>query len=517
MSEQLPGANAAPGAASLSGLFSVDADAHLRKLAASMFPTPAQLPVELVRAALGRGAGTVAVEVRRRLLEVADDGAAIAEAEWRALGCALDGSRPALEREQAIAALHESARPGIGPLAALLPGALDILIASPGAGSRPGLRLAGGTLRFVPLAGPRPGTRIVVRRRHGDADAERRLLAELCAGVDAAISLNGRAIEKKPILRRALVRQALEPGPTAGAPRSAVSVPARGEICRIWLLDRQIPWQLFTSASCAGLVFDAALESRVPATAAEFTALADAAAGLYDWLCERYPSFPPPWQERIEELVFRRIRAANDPRLSSTFAPFRLLGSPRRLSLDDVRRRAQAGPLTALPAGSDPGRFLDPLQEALLLTPRQIDFLANDAGVPLSVPPAAADGRGLPGRIMAALRRAAVRRLARLPRRRLQEATGLRPDEERLCREMEAQLREHVAVPLPPAVRVAMAAGRGLFPSSWRAGAGRSVLWLRRDHPLVRAAARSVGRDRANAELAWAALAPRPLLTAGGS
>lgn len=517
MSELPPATDAAAGASSLAGLFSVDADAHLRKLAASMFPTPAQLPVELVRAALGRGAGTVAVEIRRRRLDVVDDGAAIADEEWRALCCALDGSRPALEREQAIAVLHESARPGIGPLAALLPGAREILIASPGAGSRPGLRLAGGTLRSIPQAGGQPGTRIVVRRRHGDAGAERRLLAELCAGVDAVISLNGRAIEKKPILRRALVRKALKPGLSAGAALSAVSVPARGEICRIWLLDRQIPWQLFTSASCAGLVFDAALESRVPATAAEFTALADAAAGLYGWLCSRYPSFPLPWQERIEELVFRRIRATGDARLSSAFAPFRLLGSPRRLSLDEVRRRAQAGPLTALPAGDDPARFPGPFHDALLLTPRQIDFLANDAGVPLSVPPAAADGGGLAARLAAFLRRAGLRLLARLPRRRLREAPGLRPDEERLCREMESQLREHAPFPLRPGVRVAMTPGRGLFPSSWRAGAERSVLWLRREHPLVRAAARRVGRDRANAELAWMALAPRPLLTAGGS
>ncbi len=516
MGEPRPEAIAQPGAAGMAGLFSIDADAHLRKLAASMFPTPAQLPVELVRAALGRGAGTVTVEIRRRRLVVADDGGAIAEEEWLALACALDGSRPTLERERAIAALHDSARPGIGPLAALVPGARDILISSPGAGARPDLRHAGGTLRFIPALAAPAGTRVVIRRRHGAAAAERRLLAELCAGADAAISLNGRAIDKKPVLRRALVRRSLEPK-AAGDRRGAVAVPARGEICRIWLLDRGIPWQLFTSASCAGLVFDAALESRSPATAAEFTAMADAAADLYAWLCERYPAFPEPWQERIEDLVFRRIRATGDPRLSSALAPFRLLGSPRRLSLDDVRRRARAGPLTALPADGDPARFSGPLQEALLLTPRQIDFLANEAGIPLSVPPSTVAGRGLSGRVTAALRRAGPVLLALLPRRRPREAPGLHPDEKRLCREMQARLRERAAVPLAPDVRVAMAPGRGLFPSSWRPHAGGGILWLRREHPLVRAAARRVGRNPADAELAWVALAPRSLLTAGGS
>ena len=107
--------------------------------------------------------------------------------------------------------------------------------------------------------------------------------------------------------------------------------------------------------------------------------------------------------------------------------------------------------------------------------------------------------------------------LALLPRRRPREASGLHPDEKRLCREMQARLRERAAVPLAPDVRVAMAPGRGLFPSSWRPHAGGGILWLRREHPLVRAAARRVGRNPADAELAWVALAPRSLLTAGGS
>jgi hypothetical protein len=55
---------------------------------------------------------------------------------------------------------------------------------------------------------------------------------------------------------------------------------------------------------------------------------------------------------------------------------------------------------------------------------------------------------------------------------------------------------------------VAMIPGRGLGPSFWRRATPGDLL-LRRGHPLVRSAVRSVARDRANAELALAALVPR--------
>jgi hypothetical protein len=58
-----------------------------------------------------------------------------------------------------------------------------------------------------------------------------------------------------------------------------------------------------------------------------------------------------------------------------------------------------------------------------------------------------------------------------------------------------------------------MVAGRGAFPAAWRRGPGGGVLYLRRRHPLVQAAAQRVAADRLNVELAFAALAPAVFLT----
>jgi hypothetical protein len=502
-------------AAGSNGLFSVDSDAHLQKLAASMFPTPAQLPVELVRAALKRKATTVAVEIRRSRLAFTDDGEAIAAGTWHELACALDGGSRPTDRERAIAALQATAAPGIGLLAVLLPGATTIHVESPGRDNRPAMRVTSGRVDgSVPAAGTW-GTRIVIRRRGGPVTSETKLLRELCAAAPGAITLNGRKIAGQPVLRRTLVQQSVEVGSERGA--AMVAIPARGDICRIWLLDQGIPWQVWTSASWHGLVFDAALESAAPATAREFNLLAAAAGRLYQWLAEHYASFPAPYQERIEELIFKKVKAAGDLRLLSAFAPFRLWRSQQRLNLEDVRRKVEAAPLYALPHDGDPARFLGSHQEALLLTPRQRDFLLNHAGLALVTPPAAMERQNRLSQLAARLRGGAARLAWRLPRRRLQalDMAVLDDGEVRLCREMElfARIQRHPAPGIEMAV--AMISGRGLAPCAGRPGPRGVALFLRRRHPLVRAAVRSVACDRANAELAFTALVPARFLTGG--
>lgn len=487
------------------GLFSIDADAHLQKLAACMFPSPAQLPTELVREALRRGARRVQVEVKRRLVAVADDGNEIDAASWNDLARTLESRRPPADRERAIAALQEAAAPGIGLLAVLVPGTREILIASPGLAGRPPLRFRGGRQLPTAAAKAAAGTRIVIGRRAGAkaAGLEKKLITELCAGVGAEIVLNGRALEKRPRLRRVLVRRGLD----LPQGRAEVGIPAAGDICRVWLLDQEIPWQLFTSSSCAGLVFEAACESRRPVAAADLAALAEAAASLCDWLAERHGTFPPRFQDRVEELLFRRMQAAGDGRLASAFAPFRLCGSTRRLSLEEVRLRARGGAMLAVPGEGMP----NPLsfgREALCLSPRQRDFLLNHAGVALETPPADMPDGGFLERCLSALAVVSDRAAALLAPRKPRDEAELTPAEIGLCRALQAMA--------PAGVRVGMAPGRWPGPAAWRAGAGSGLLLLRRRHRLVRAAAACVARDAANAETAFLALAPLALLTAMG-
>ncbi|MCU0275827.1 MAG: hypothetical protein MUF02_03050 [Acidobacteria bacterium] len=495
-------------------LFSVDADAHLKKLAACMFPSPALLPVEMVRAALGRGAASIAVVIRRRRLSFSDDGEGISAKHWHELSRAFDPALDSGTREQAIDALQRASATGIGLLAVFFPDAVSIRIESARGDRSAVLEILNGRARQLEDGPARSGTRVTILRRDGPASSEKNLLRELCVAVPAAITLNGQMIAKGPLLRRNLVHQRVDIAP--GREPARVAVPARGDVCRIWLLDRQIPWQAYASAPVHGIVFEAALESTSPPSEAEFRLLAEAAHGLYLWLARHYTAFPAPYQERIEELIFNRAKAASDLRLLSSFSPFRLWRSKQQLNLDEVRRKAEKGHLLVLPANGDPGRWLSRHQEALRLSPLQRDFLLNHLRLPLAEPPASMGRQGLLSLLFSRISRHATDLAARLPRRPLRAlpASVQNGDETRLCRALEAHWRTLPGGAQRQRPTVTMAAGRGLVPALLRPGADGDVCILRRRHPLVILAARSVASDSANVELAFAALAPLELLTA---
>ena len=517
MNEHTDGSILDTGEGGVADMLSIDADAHLQKLAACMFPTPAQLPVEMVRAAIRRGASSVAVVVRRGRLVVDDDGEGIADGPWHELACALDASRDAVDRERAIDSLQSAASPGIGLLAVFVPGARSIRIENTSLSGQAVLHVAAGRIRLSASGGRPRGTRISVLRARGPAEGEQKLLRELCAAVIQDITVNGRKIERKALLRRTLVQQSVDLG--TGASPALVAVPAQGDVCRIWLLDQRIPWQAFTSAAYHGLVFEAALETGSPPAGPEFLTLARAAGRLYQWLAANYLSFPEKFRERIEELLFKKARIAGDLQLLSVFAPFRLWRSRQRLNLEEVRRKAERSILYALPFGSDPDRFVGRHHEALLLTPLQKDFLLNHLGLPLVTPAASMTREGNFSRMLMSARRKIRRLLARLPRPAAKRvAAGSASGEERLlCREMEdlwSRLQRHGRPsPVTIPISVVMAEGRGLAPALWMDPAQDHVLLLRRRHPLVVMAVRSVARDRANVELAFAALAPEHPLT----
>ena len=72
-----------------------------------MFPSPALLPVELVRSALKRKASAVAIQIRSERIEISDDGAGIGTAEWQALACLGDTQQDAAAREKAMAVIQD--------------------------------------------------------------------------------------------------------------------------------------------------------------------------------------------------------------------------------------------------------------------------------------------------------------------------------------------------------------------------------------------------------------------------
>jgi hypothetical protein len=498
-------------------LLSIDADAHLKKLTANMFPSPALLPVELVRSALKRAAAVIAIRVVGESIEISDDGAGIGNEEWRALVCLGDGSQDAVAREKAMASLQESGRPGIGLLAVFCPGVRAVQIENSGPAARETLHAAAGRIELRQGNSWPRGTRIAIRRRHGPAEEERALLAELCAAVAGEIVINGRPLKKRPLLKDCLVSLGNESGKKPE--RLRLAVPAQGDVCRIWLLDQGIPWQVLAVAPVQGMIFAAALETDAVPEHPTMAALAADARRLYRWLAENYGQFPDHFQSRIEDLFFRRARADGDYSLLSLCAPFRLRAANRRLSLDEVRHAAANGVLPFMDSDERTGRFSVPGNEVLLLSARQKDFLINHLGLPLVRLNANAAAKAKPHGKRGFCRHAldGFRKCFAPARTRMINAGDLSDEENALCRELEKLWRQKMTAAATGAaaisVTVGMVDGRGVAAAFRLKNRFGETLLIKRRHPLTRLALQKINLDPNNRELAFTALMPGQPLT----
>jgi hypothetical protein len=516
-------------------LLSVDADAHLQKLTAHIFPSPALLPVELVRSALKRRAAAVAVQIHADRITISDNGAGIGSAEWQALACLADMRQTAAAREKAMAVIQNLAHPGIGLLAVFLPGARSLQIENAHRDGKSSLHIANGRSELQNSCSWPQGTRIMISRRRGPAAEEKTLLAELCAGVKTEITINGRQLKRKPLLKGNLASMNIHFGENSSL--SSLAVPVHGDVCRIWLLDQGIPWQVTAMAPVLGLVFAAALETDGQLAPPALETLAAAANRLYQWLAENYSIFPEPYQSRIEDLFFKQARSGGDPGLLSLCAPFRLWHSPRRLNLDEVRRKAESGVLVVMDHGSQPSHGSGPERDVLpcedrpissariggrsvlLLTPRQKDFLGNHLRLPMVILNAQQKTKIRPQKILAFCRRKflILHRLVATAKAEILDSSRLRREENDLCRELERHWRRKMAAAAPDAaafpLSVAMVEGRGLVPASWLKNKRGDILRIRRRHPLTLRALRSMSQDHDNSELAFAALMPGYSLT----
>ena len=327
-----------------------------------------------------------------------------------------------------------------------------------------------------------------------------------CAAAQAEISLNGAPLKKKPLLPDALASLDIAYGENARP--SALAIPARGDVCRIWLLDQGIPWQVTAMAPIQGLLFTAALETNTRPTAAALQNLSEQAAGLYRWLAGNYGQFPESSQSRIDDLLIRQARSGPDLGLLSICAPFRLWHSSRRLNLDDVRLLAARGSLYFRDHDSRPNRFSDREMDVLLLTARQKDFLFNHLRLPMVSLNAQREVKKKPWKFVPFCRQA----LAGIERTIAAFQTGIAGEEKEFCRELEMHWRRKLAATAPEgaagALSVVMIAGRGLLPAYRLKNEAGDTLLIRRWHPLTLRALQKFRQDHDNCELAFAALMP---------
>lgn len=473
----------------ISGLFSIDLQTQLDKLARSTHSTPAYGAVEWVRLAIHRQATTIDVRITDRSLRIADDGTGLSPREWRALRILTDPDQPLLAREQALTSLRDPL--GIGLLGMFACKPARITLDDTRNKGAVQLLIEHGSSSFRPLPPRAAGTVLLVEREARWSPQERDLLHGTCRNAAVRLVVDGQPLVRQPIPPEALVTQELD-SPSL-CRQGLLILPGSGDSCRVQLTDGGIPWFTTALPPVGGLLFDARLERDRPLDEAAIARLATAATEFFAAMVEHFAGYSDLVKQRLERVLILRHRLSGDLSLLRDLPLFAAATSTKRHSLAELTELARDRELVAMwpggPTVPEEGGGL----VLLRLDPQQIDFLRLGARLPLRFPQAVPEKPHAafppPGR-WTWLRRLGVP-LARIRSRR-QES----PAERAL---LEA-LRQELARQSPTGTAGAIVARRAwTVAPGWReAKHGRIVLNLA--HPLTRKASALYADDPAHIE-----------------
>ena len=489
-------------------LFSIDVDAHLKKAASHTFGSPSHYPVELVRAALRRGAQEVDVHIARDRIRVQDNGSGLDRESIEILTCLMDPSRSPSEKETAVENLQT--RSGMGLLAIFAPNPDEILVetvikSSPGKSL---IHFRKDKFKRSPSCSLTKGTRITLFCKRRNYAREKQVLQAFCQSVPREIRLNNTSIGGHPLLSHPMASMRLSPSKYISG--GQIGIPRTGTLCHIQLLDQSIPWHHFSLPPQKGFVFDAAVEYSGEVGGSVISYLCRYALRLYRWLCRHYATTSPHHQTRIEELLFTHCRLTGDVSLIHQFSPFKKYHSPYSLSLNQLIQKAASGSLYAVPRKKDSLLYNTGGKTVLSLTRDQADLLINHLDLPISFlsPIRRRSNRLQHFRyILKKFCKGFILKLLPTPKKPL-KAVQLTPSEQLFLRTLNRYLSGHPALLSSAWVQAAMIPSRRPFPSitkkiDKRGEKETSLQWhfIRRNHPLVRKAVRAVQKDPRNVEI----------------
>lgn len=240
-------------------LLTIDVESELRKLTQAQLQGPWQLPAELVRRALRRGATRVEVELGRNQLLVRSRGGSVPQSVLRELAALLDDKRSPQRRHRALSALERDGALSLLGVVGLAPS--EVRIVSPDANpEHEAMGLSwerGGSLQLQRFLPPAPEhAEIVVRGAKLDRARAREWLAGVARFASAEIIVDGRPLAREAgggfgdVFSLARLR-----GPITGT----VALPRDGEVARLYLLqDGLVTTHMsVTDAPC----FEAAIET----------------------------------------------------------------------------------------------------------------------------------------------------------------------------------------------------------------------------------------------------------------
>lgn len=491
----------------MSNLFSIDVEAHLKKAASYTFGSSAHYPVELVRAALRRGASQVDVHIAQDRLQVIDNGRGLDAADIKTLIILMDPKEPEALKEEAVESIqtHE----GMGLLAIFASNPREILVENNTSSSKlqlyskKNLFKKSGSIQTSSARGT-GGTRITLMGMHREIDREKQLLEAFCRSVRQDVRLNHRSLGGQPFLSGQMAVMELSPLKSISVSFGQVGIPVTGRTCHFRFLDQGIPWHHFSLPPQKGFIFDVSVETTGGMTKDLVDYLVQYAFRLYQWLGQRYTTAEPVHRDRIEELLFTHCRLTKDDSLISQFAPFSLFNSRRSLSLRQVKEKAARGLLYAVPGYKDRLRYNTAHKTVLSLTREQADLLINHLNIPIIFLNPVANRVNPILTFWYALKRGFKRFILNLlpgPKKVL-ESNRLTKGQQLFTATLTGYLdgQSEFSLYYRPGVEVLLIPSRGPYPSL-TLKKNKRKLFIRCDHPLVQKAIRAVQTDPRDIEI----------------
>jgi len=500
-------------------LFSIDVDAHLKKAASHTFGSPSHYPVELVRAALRRGARKVDVRIAFDRVQVTDDGPGMDRTAMDTLRSLLDPAQPAAVKEAAVESVQT--RGGFGLLALFAASPTKIRVENVSVLGKTHFLLQDGKLAKLYACELNVGTRITLfARAHRDMKQEKKVLEAYCRSVRQDILLNKRLISRESQLSRQMATLNIPVSTQIAG--GVIGVPHTGDLCRLRLLDRGIPYRYATLPPYRGFVFEAAVEDEGTSDG-EITKnlldhLVEFAVHLYKWLGRNHAKATPEIQARIEELIFTYCRLTestpgkDNPSLLDHFSLFKVFRASHMLTFSQVLRHFGTSTVYAIPRHKERLRYNTTGKTVLSLTREQADFLVNHKKLPVTfLSPVRRKEKPIPTFLYKMKRFFKGVVLSLLPTPREEDfipRVQLSSDEQRFIDALNGCLSRSGKFQTPRlhTIEAVMVPSKRPFPSVPPGGGKKEngtpyPLVIRRHHPLVLKAVRAVEADPANVEI----------------
>lgn len=307
---------------------SIDLEAELVSLTERQHLNQVHWAVQLVRHALERRPRRIDVRVRRRTLELTQDGEALSPDEHALLLAITRG--PDAGKQAALAELE--ARFGVT--------LLSLLLTAPRVEIESARSLVAeeGQVRAGP---PRaePGYRVRVWRRRGSAREEKDELRFYCRHVDIPLTINGRLLQAPLSLERAIAARGFRSDDGAGL----IGLPARGGLSRLRYYKRGVYFGVRQALPPDGRPLEACFDAKLDEHEDNFDrsvrtanrAVRAAGQTLYAELPRLFPSLPAKARSRVKELTLG-LAASALPSGLRELPLFATSASSWRLSLDDL-------------------------------------------------------------------------------------------------------------------------------------------------------------------------------------